>query len=388
MVVDADSGELLAHNVVDSAGDSADEARSVVTELVESSPFPIERVGVTVRDPAHQAELASALTPDKQAPDWYAKVVFSESPVAYAFLAKSVLGSRGVAIVADLAADGAPYPDLSVAAVDTAAPSPVCAASTPTDAHRVPVTDPAGADSLADGIALMPVGDQAATTLLACGVGADLPGVTPALEAALDMPVQVADDAAFGAATGAALAAAAAPAPARGMAGRWLVAGSVAAAAVLLSAGVASAMLLTGNDNKTQNVAETQTIATTSSAAPAPTSTVTHIKRPTPRRTITPVQTPIETPTTTEIVPTTTETPPVVTSSVEPTPTETETETSTVARRPDRDVTVPSRGVSGPSMTYTYTPPTTKAPQPDTDTDDGSGEGDSDGSDTGSTPSQ
>lgn len=340
VVADSDTGEVLARNFVELPAKAPLDVFDAIYQLVQSAPILPSAITVACADSAitqavgdiiNSGRLPAELMPEPtepgvppSAPDWFAQTTVVASPVAYAEIASVIFGARGVVLVADLDRSGALFPGQSVALVDTNTRVVVGASEISGFGARPPVTEPDGAQLLADAVGVVDNPAGALQGIAVLGPGAAILGVAPSLEYALQLPVQVTDDGQYAAAYGAAMVAAS-------MAGRsannsrWVLLSAAVAAALLVAVGVITAVVMTGDssipktavDERSTTSQSTTTTTTTSSKKSTPRSTISSPTLP-PETTQAPVTT--EEPTTVTVVPpptTVTQTPPPPSSSEE-----------------------------------------------------------------------
>ena len=268
-VVRGADGGILASNVVDLPDPSSQAATTAVTELIESVPFEIDRIGVCCARPATQNYLASAFTPGSGRPGWYQKVWVSDIPSALGEVARLEMPDRGIVAAIDLDRNAVPSPGLSIVTVDSAT-GEVLGISEFAYGSPGPVTESAGAGAAADAIRSSP-GGSAVTSVVLTGAGADVLSAASAIEHAVGRSVAIAHEPELATAVGAAVAAHRVPITkvGAGSARRWWLIGGAAAAALLVI-GVTSAAVFAG-------VSEVQ------SQTPPTTSTVTVTAKPVTR---------------------------------------------------------------------------------------------------------
>lgn len=347
VVADAGTGEVLARNFVELTGPGPGLAFDAIYQLVESAPITASAITIACSDSGIQLAIADIITagvvpdfllpPNPEAsgaapkPDWFSRTAIVGVPVAFAEVAARQSGSRGVVVVADLDPFGALFPGQSVALVDTETRSVVGASASSPLGDRLPVTEPDGAQTIADAISVIPGSTGGTFGVLVVGPGAQIPGVAPSLEYGLQLPVQIADDAQYATARGAAMVAAAAI---RGSGDntRWVLLSAAAGAALLLAVGVIVAVVMTGgrsDPDTAVNENPASIVSDSSSSKPVTTSKgKSRISSPTmvvPEITVTteapPPPPPPPTRTVTSVPPpvTVTQTPPPVTSTSEAT---------------------------------------------------------------------
>jgi hypothetical protein len=353
VVADSDTGEVLARNFVELPAKAPLDVFDAIYQLVQSAPILPSAITVACADSAitqavgdiiDSGRLPAELMPEptepgvpRSAPDWFAQTTVVASPVAYAEIASVIFGARGVVLVADLDRSGALFPGQSVALIDTNTRVVVGASEISGVGARPPVTEPDGAQLLADAVGVVDNPAGALQGIAVLGPGAAMPGVAPSLEYALQLPVQVTDDGQYAAAYGAAMVAAS-------MAGRsannsrWVLLSAAVAAALLVAVGVITAVVMTGDSSIPKTAVDEH--STTSQSTTSTTTTTTSPKKATPRSTISSPTLPPETtqppvtteePTTVTVVPpptTVTQTPPPPVSTTTPPPSETTTTTT------------------------------------------------------------
>lgn len=344
VVHDAD-GKTLASNLVELDAETPAAVEAAIVELVESVPYHVDSIGVACADAALTEILGQrfVLTPGR--PTWYELVTVSDVSPALAQVAVTQANRPGSVAMVNLDESSAPTPGLSIAIVDTA--TGMITAQSHFDTRHSPddpsaVVDPAGANTVAGAIAALPGGD-AVTSVICTGPGAQIPGVAPAFEYAMQRPVQIATEPVFAIASGAAAMSqqtpVARPVPVDGYdrANRrrwWLIGASVAAS--LFVAAIAAAAVLFGTGTA-QRVVEGPTLSVTTETVTQTPERVT-VTEAGPRRTTTSVRT--VTPKRTTVTQTSTETT-TVTDQGGPTVTQTETATVTTT------VTKAQPGASG-----------------------------------------
>lgn len=373
VVADSGTGEVLARNFVELTGPSPEVAFAAIHQLVESAPITPSAVAIACSDSGMQLAIdqivAARVMPDfilpanpaadssagRSRPAWFARTTVVGTPRAFAELAPAQFGSRGVAVVADLDTAGALFTGQSVALIDTSTRTVVGASAVSGFGERLPVTEPEGAQTLADAIAVIPNPSNAVHGVVVVGPGAQVPGVAPSLEYALQLPVHLLEDPQYAVARGAAMVAAAAVGHSRDN-NRWVLLSASAGAALLLAVGVIIAVVMTGGSNNPATVSDDNSVTTkfSSSTTTPPTTSngSSRISSPTisvpasSTRTI-PAPPPAPPTTVTQAPPpiTVTQPPPVVTTS---TPTSEPPEESSEEPDPDPP-TDPSGSVSDPS---------------------------------------
>ncbi|OZG30447.1 hypothetical protein BH683_004035 [Williamsia sp. 1138] len=370
VVAESGTGDILARNFVELPGTGPDVAFDAIYQLIESAPTEPAAITIACSDSGMQLAIAdiiaAGVVPDflappdptgstsERKPSWFARTTVVGTPVAFAEIAAGPFGSpqseaRGVVAVAALDTSGALFPGQSVALVDTATRTVVGASAVSPLGDRLAVTEPDGAQTLADAIGV--IGNPAGGLfgLLVIGPGAQIPGVAPSLEYALQLPVQIAEDPQYTAAHGAALVAAAA-AGGRGDNSRWVLLSAAAGAALLLAVGVIVAVVMTGGNNTPETAVDENPVSTVSASSstttavstskgqsrissptvlpPPPTTTTTLAPPPPPpTRTITQVPPPV----------TVTQAPPPVTTTTPPTTTTTTTTSPPVSPSESED---------------------------------------------------
>jgi hypothetical protein len=374
VVAEAGTGEVLARNFVELTGPSPESAFDAIYQLVESAPISPSAITIACSDSGMQLAIddiiAGGVLPDFLGPtdtadsasgpikpSWFSRTTVVGTPLAFAELATTYFASRGVVAVADLDMTGALFAGQSVALIDTSTRTVIGASAVSGFGERLPVTEPEGAQTLADAMAVIPNPTNMVHGIVVVGPGAQIPGVAPSLEYALQLPVQLVDDPQYAAASGAAMVAAAAVGVSRDT-NRWVLLSAGAGAALLLAVGVIIAVVMTGGSSTPETVgnensvtatfveASTTTPPTTSKgksrissptvSTPPSTRTVSP-PPPAPPRTVTQVPPPAtvtqapppETTTTTTKPPVTTTTPPVTTTTPPDTTTTTTTTTTT-----------------------------------------------------------
>ncbi|WP_207837140.1 hypothetical protein [Williamsia soli] len=364
VVAESGTGDILARNFVELPGTGPDVAFDAIYQLIESAPIEPAAITIACSDSGMQLAIAdiiaAGVVPDFLAPpdpteptparkpSWFPRTTVVGTPVAFAEIAAGPYGSpqfesRGVVAVAALDTSGALFPGQSVALVDTATRTVVGASAVSPLGDRLAVTEPDGAQTLADAIGVIGNPTGGLFGLLVIGPGAQIPGVAPSLEYALQLPVQIAEDPQYTSAHGAALVAAAAAGGSRDNS-RWVLLSAAAGAALLLAIGVIVAVVMTGGNSTPETAVDenpvsgisasssTSTAVSTSTGqsrissptvAPPTTTTTTTVAPPPPpppTRTITQVPPPV----------TVTQAPPPVTTTTPPTTTTSSTTTSPV----------------------------------------------------------
>ncbi|MGK9272730.1 hypothetical protein KXR83_17230 [Williamsia muralis] len=292
VVADSVTGEVLARNFVELTGPSPGIAFDAIYQLVESAPITPSAITIACSDSGMQLAiddiLAAKVVPDfilppnpadssagPIKPAWFARTTVVGTPLAFAELATTQFGSRGVVVVADLDTTGALFTGQSVALIDTSTRTVVGASAVSGFGERLPVTEPEGAQTLADAIAVIPNPSNAVHGVVVVGPGAQVLGVAPSLEYALQLPVQLVDDPQYAAASGAAMVAAAAVGHSRDN-NRWVLLSASAGAALLLAVGVIIAVVMTGGSNNPETVSDdnsvTATFSSTTTTKPVTTS--------------------------------------------------------------------------------------------------------------------
>lgn len=268
-VVRAGDGTVLASNLVDLAETTADQVTAAIEELVASVPMDIDQIGIAVADDALRTHLSSAFTPGPASADWYSKLEISDFPTALVEVARAQATRDGVVAVVDLDRAAAPSIGPSAVTVDVATGRLIGTSVFGRD-DAVPVTEADGASALADTVTTMPGGERL-TSVLCTGPGAEIPGVAPAFEYAVQRPVTIADQPTLAPALGAAELAGIAEAPttltrvASSSTGRrWWFIGAAIGAAIVLGAIAITAVLAAE-----KGVTESSTVTTTVTATPS-----------------------------------------------------------------------------------------------------------------------
>lgn len=363
VVADAGTGEVLARNFVELSGPGPDLAFDAIYQLVESAPIAPSAITVACSDSGVQLAItdiiAAGVVPpfivpadsvdagQEPKPSWFPRTTVVGTPLAFAEVAAAQFGSRGVVAVADLDPTGALFPGQSVALVNTDTRTVVGASAISALGARLAVTEPDGAQTLADAIGVIPNPSGGIVGVLAVGPGAQIPGVAPSLEYALQLPVQITEDAQYASAYGAAMVAAAAVGVSRDNT-RWVLLSAAAGAALLLAVGVIIAVVMTGGSSEPKTAVDENPVSIVSGSS-SPSSTAVSTSKG-QSRISSPTVAPPATTTTTEAPPpppptrrTITQVPPPVTvtqSPEPPPPTTTETTTTTTTTT----TTVPSGG--------------------------------------------
>lgn len=325
-VVRGGAGEIIASNIVDLAEPSPIAAQVAITELIESVPFAVDQIFIACARPSTGTFLADAFGVKPGAPAWASKVSVADLPIALAEVARAEQTRGGIVAVVDLDREGVPVAGRSIITVDTTNGT-IIGASEFNHGSPAPITSPDGANAVSDAVVTMP-GGAAVTQVLCCGPGAELPGLSPALEYAVSRPVNVVSMPTLATATGAAIAAlrtapvappapAPAPVPARttNNSTQWWLVGAGIVASLLLG-GIVGALLAGGGNDEPEVVATTSTVTQTEEAE-----TITETQAPDTETVVR-----VETSTVTAPPSTTTET----TTETLPPSTVTETETETV----------------------------------------------------------
>lgn len=262
-VVRGIDGAILASNIVDLPDPSSQSAAAAVTELIESVPFEIDRIGICCARPSTQNYLSSTFAPGSGRPGWYHKIWISDIPSALGEVARLETPDRGIVAAVDLDRNCVPSPGLSIVTVDSAT-GEVLGISEFAYGSPGPVTDPAGAGAVSDAIRSAP-GGSSVTSVVLTGTGADVMGAASAIEHAVGRSVAIAAQPALATAVGAALAAQRVPdsRPASSARRWWLIGG--AAAAALLIVGVTSAAVFAGvsSEVKSDPLPSTSTVTVT-----------------------------------------------------------------------------------------------------------------------------
>ncbi|SIR63850.1 hypothetical protein [Williamsia sterculiae] len=353
---DSDTG-VLARNVVtlDPPGPDESPAPAVfaaIVDLVETSPIPVDTVGIAVCDHEVLVGLRSAFA-DAEERSWTDTVTVVDAPTAYARYAAATSPYRGAVVVAELDDFSAPYPELSVASVDTETGAVLSAARIAADA-RPPVVDDAGAAVLATTVTAMPSGPGELAGALLIGSGADHAAVE-SLRIRLGAPVDVPAEPTYAAAHGAALIAEmSVPRSRSSSAGRWLALSAAAAAALVLAVGLVVAIATTRDKDTPVNETGAQVSTSSTPAAPH-----THVAETTVVRV--PARAPAfpddrtardttRVPTTAQSTPTTVTAPPPTTTTATPTTIETTPSTSETSEPPTSTTTSTSDPATSPSV--------------------------------------
>lgn len=354
VVADSDTGEVLARNFVELPSSSPDHVFDAIYQLVESAPIVPSAITIACADSATTLAIGDIINSGQQVPaepgvaattpDWLAQTTVVGTPVAYAEIAAAVFGARGVVLVADLDRSGALFPGQSVALVDTDTRVVVGASEISGVGTRPPVTEPDGAQLLADAVGVIGNPTGALQGIAVLGPGAAVPGVAPSLEYALQLPVQVTEDGQYAAAYGAALVAASTTVV-RGNNSRWVLLSAAAAAALFIAVGVVAAVVMTGDSSIPKSAVDDRS---TTQSTTSTTTTTTTTKKSTPRPRI---SSPTLPPETTQ-APVTTEEPTVVTV-VPPPTTITQTPPPPSSTQPTETTTTTTTTVSTPSTTTT-----------------------------------
>lgn len=367
VVADAGTGDVLARNFVELTGAGPDLAFDAIYQLVESAPIAPSAITVACSDSGVQLAIAdiiaagvvpSFIVPTDAAeskPSWFRRTTVVGTPMAFAEVAAAQFGARGVVAVADLDSNGALFPGQSVALVNTDTRTVVGASAISSLGDRLPVTEPDGAQTLADAMGVIPNPSGGVFGLLVVGPGAQIPGVAPSLEYALQLPVQITEDAQYASAYGAAMVAAAAVGVSRDNT-RWVLLSAAAGAALLLAVGVIVAVVMTGNSSKpetavNENPASIVSGSSTTSKTVSTSKGKSRISSPTvapPVATTTTTQAPPPPPPTTRTI---TNVPPPVTVTQTPEPPPPTSETSEEPEPPESSeppVSEPSSSASVP----------------------------------------
>lgn len=287
VVAESGTGDILARNFVELPGTGPDVAFDAIYQLIESAPVEPAAITIACSDSGVQLAIAdiiaSGVVPDSlppsnpaeptlaRKPSWFPRTTVVGTPVAFAEIAAGQFGSpqsgfNGVVAVAALDTTGALFPGQSVALVDTTTRTVVGASSVSPLGDRLPVTEPDGAQTLADAIGVIANPAGGLIGVLVIGPGAQIPGVAPSLEYALQLPVQIADDPQYASAHGAALVAAAAAGVGRDN-NRWVLLSAAAGAALLLAVGVIVAVVMTGGSSTPETAVNENSVSTVSESS-------------------------------------------------------------------------------------------------------------------------
>ena len=204
-VVRGPAGDIVASNIVDLVGSTPQDAFAAITELVDSVPLAVDAIGIAASRQSVGGYLAERFAPGSSAPVWAPKVRMVDFPVALAEVARAEPTRGGVIAVVDLDGEGVPSAGRSIITVDVQSGAIVGTAEF-NDGAPAPITEPEGANAVADAVTTMPGGSSVAQ-VLCTGAGAELPGVAPAFEYAVARPVSIATAPTLAGATGAAMSA-------------------------------------------------------------------------------------------------------------------------------------------------------------------------------------
>jgi len=205
-VVRGPAGDIVASNIVDlEDGTSEESAFDAITELIDSVPMAVDAIGIAASRQSTGDYLARQFAPGVLVPAWVPKVRMVDFPVALAEVARVEPTRGGVIAVVDLDAEGVPSAGRSIITVDVQSGAIVGTAEF-NDGSPAPITEPEGANAVADAVTTMPGGASVAQ-VLCTGTGAELPGVAPAFEYAVARPVSIATAPTLAGATGAAISA-------------------------------------------------------------------------------------------------------------------------------------------------------------------------------------
>lgn len=191
------TGEIVASNHVELADGSADGAFTAFVELVDSAPFTISQIALACASRDVAETFGIGLT-GPAAPSWAGSVTSVSMAAALAQAARREADGE-VAVVA-LDRSGAPVVGESLAVVD-ASHAVALGSAEVAAAQSLPVTDPAGAQSLR--AVLDAAGGYSPTSVMCVGAGAALPGITEAVSAATGRPSRIVPAPVFAIAQGA-----------------------------------------------------------------------------------------------------------------------------------------------------------------------------------------
>ena len=204
-VVRGPAGDIVASNIVDLVDSTPQDAFVAIAELVDSVPLAVDAIGVAASRQTTGGYLAERFAPGAAAPVWAPKVQMVDFPVALAEVARAEPTRGGIIAVVDLDGAGVPAAGRSIITVDVQSGAIVGTAEF-NDGAPAPITEPEGANAVADAVTTMPGGSSVAQ-VLCTGAGAELPGVAPAFEYAVARPVSIATAPTLAGATGAAISA-------------------------------------------------------------------------------------------------------------------------------------------------------------------------------------
>ena len=204
-VVRGPAGDIVASNIVDLVDSTPQDAFDAITELVDSVPLAVDAIGIAASRQSTGGYLAERFAPGASAPMWSPKVRMVDFSVALAEVARAEPTRGGIIAVVDLDGEGVPSAGRSIITVDVQSGAIVGTAEF-NDGAPEPITEPAGANAVADAVTTMPGGSSVAQ-VLCTGAGAELPGVAPAFEYAVARPVSIATAPTLAGATGAAMSA-------------------------------------------------------------------------------------------------------------------------------------------------------------------------------------
>lgn len=204
-IVRGPAGDIVASNIVDLVAGTPQDAFDAVAELIDSVPMAVDAIGIAASREPTGAFLAEQVALGPSAPVWAAKVRMVDFPVALAEVARAEPTLGGVVAVVDLDGAGVPSSGRSIITVDVQSGAIVGTASF-NDGSPAPITEPDGANAVADAVTTMP-GGAAVVQVICTGAGAAVPGVAPAFEYAVARPVSIATAPELAVATGVAVSA-------------------------------------------------------------------------------------------------------------------------------------------------------------------------------------
>lgn len=202
-VVADESGAVIASNLADFDGLSADSAEALVAELVDSVPLEVNKVIVACAAPELRDDLRAAFEPTADSPDWYRTVDIEDSGPALAAVARAEVAAGvvagGVLAVVALDADAVPATGNSAIITDTTTGEVLGLTDFP--GLDTPVAETSGASELVATIRAIPAGTDIGG-LIFVGSGAEVDNVGPRVAGALRGPVVIAEGAPLAVAAG------------------------------------------------------------------------------------------------------------------------------------------------------------------------------------------
>ncbi|ORM32795.1 hypothetical protein [Williamsia sp. 1135] len=373
LLIDATNHDVVARNRVALPAVDAT-LPDHLDRLVESAPFPAQRVAVACTDPTVQILLTDRAR-RINAPAWLAHAIITSSTPALTAAVSSKFPGANPLVVVLLDHHGRPETTAPLMLIDPALGTVIDTAQAPS-AH-LPAYEQAGADALADAMAALPVVGLGVDVIVAAGAGAEMHGVIQEMSRAAGLPVREIGgrySVAFGAAL---LAGRERPMPAHGRSPKarpsHLAVAVMGLSAVLLAGGLAVAVAQHPDKEAPSLSDSSLPVTSTSAADDPPSSTGKAAQAPPTRHTSSEAVT--SAPSTTESsIATTTESRPPLPATPDSTsrrqntpnpgrpPATTERETST------RPVYTPPPIYTPPTRTTTpatQTPPDAPAPPPD-----------------------